>query len=399
MNETLKNFPYGSLGKIQGSYVEGNDLIVWTVANPSEKIRLQDYSLVDWTLTEFLTQQGRPATSLSQLQSDPRYSPGPLNPFRLQNLNTESMDDVLSESEHPNESFVATPSPSMETVTKVEPTGQPVPLSDSEAPKTVSGVAVQTQQREGNDLVIYYPNGAIDRYRNYYSPLDALKGIASGSSSWKPKEEQSRNRVGDDVVIRFVDGSQKVFTNWFLPSVPDQSKLNDGAYPYGTAFDPEKLAFEGTVAGKPWLVSDRRDVNDRVLYYSDGSSKRLSGWYVENPGYAEAESGIPAKAPNFSDVSKEPIPIPDIYIQDPREIAVVKPVVSPTSTGQPIATGQTQSSFANPQTVDLPLTGINPSTAPSAVAPVTQTTTTKPNESGITALALVALAVKFLILS
>lgn len=139
-----------------------------------------------------------------------------------------------------------------------------VPPTPTNAPAVVAPVlppppstVAQTEQsvREGNDLVIYYPNGAVDRFRDYFNPRERPEPsmmLQPPSCSRNPnpggfvKPLVSSVRTGNDRYVTFSDGTQKILTNFFLPHIPNSQAENDGAYIFGTGVtDPEYMKLYG----------------------------------------------------------------------------------------------------------------------------------------------------------
>jgi len=187
----------------------------------------------------------------------------------------------------------------------------------------------QKQVREGNDLVLYYPNGSVDRYRNYFAPTaGTVAGPVPTDCGWV-KTPVSTQQVGNDQVVSFTDGTQKVLTGFYLPKVPDPAILNGNAYAFGTTSDPECMVSKGITPPLKWLVRDQQNGMDRVQVYSDGTSRNLLNWYTLNPGYSTV--GLPS-VPVTSFVPDDPrldlwTPDPDLYIADPRNAQPSMPSV------------------------------------------------------------------------
>lgn len=166
-------------------------------------------------------------------------------------------------------------------------------------------VKQQVEVREGDDLVIYYHNGQVDRFRGYFNPQGAAVPVNDTTVGQIPpnpnpggfaKPVQSDVRVGNDRLVTFTDGTQKILGNFFLPYIPNPLAENNGSYIFGTGrADPEYLKTYGKYPDQPFLVQDRQDGTDRVAVYSDGSSIRKVGWFADpaNEGFiATGTAGI-----------------------------------------------------------------------------------------------------------
>lgn len=144
-----------------------------------------------------------------------------------------------------------------------------------------------SRQRDGNDLVLVYSNGSQERYRNYFAPT---AGTVNTPVTIQPnpnaflKPVASERQVGNDRQITFVDGSQKILGNFYLPHLPNPEAYGDGKYMFGTGTtDPEYMVSKGVRPPLKWLSTDFIQGADRVAIYSDGSALRIAGWVNQNP--------------------------------------------------------------------------------------------------------------------
>ena len=213
---------------------------------------------------------------------------------------------------------------------------------------TVTGVQEPTRARDGDDLVLTYPNGTADRYRNYFNPTAGTVAAVDTSKPWESlpanaaplRVMQSSQIVGNDFLITWNDGTQKILTNYTLPRVPNPAAYLGGNYPMEWRQDPETLVHYGINPGKPWLSSDRiEESGDRVAVYSDGSSIRIPNWVQNNPQY----TAVPTNAVNLFDTDNVEIdtyyPPDDVFIADPRYTDNPTPqVVTPTAPGVAVST-------------------------------------------------------------
>lgn len=293
-----------------------------------------------------------------------------------------------------------------------------VPPTPTNAPAVVAPVlppppstVAQTEQsvREGNDLVIYYPNGAVDRFRDYFNPQGAAQAVNDAAASELPpnpnpggfvKPLVSSVRTGNDRYVTFSDGTQKILTNFFLPHIPNSQAENDGAYIFGTGVtDPEYMKLYGKFPDQKFLVQDRQDGVDRVAIYSDGSAKRLVGWYSDpanagflvtqapdapDPVFFEPDNTQTVAGPEIT-IAPAPSYVPPIFIgSNPNytTTATTPPGVPPSSVTLPPQLSGNTTTGVN-QTVD-------PLPRPDVPAPALPGTPPVPNEALV--LALVAIA-------
>lgn len=186
------------------------------------------------------------------------------------------------------------------------PTNSPATIVP-DAPVSGQIVKTQIEVREGDDLVIYYPNGQVDRFRDYFNPQGAAVPVDDVGLNQIPpnpnpggfvKPLVSDIRTGNDRYVRFNDGTEKILTNYFLPHLPNNQAENNGKYIFGTGVtDPEYLKLYGKYPDQKFLVQDRQDGTDRLAIYSDGSSLRVPGWYSD-PGNAAYLQGLTPDAPD-----------------------------------------------------------------------------------------------------
>lgn len=247
---------------------------------------------------------------------------------------------------------VVAPAPSGVPGVVTPPETTPAPAASS-----ASGQSV----REGNDLLIYYPNGAVDRFRDYFNPQGSAQAVNDAAAGELPpnpnpggfsKPLASSVRTGNDRYVTFTDGTQKILTNFFLPHIPNSEAENNGAYTFGTGVtDPEYMKLYGKFPDQKFLVQDRQDGTDRVAIYSDGTAKRLPGWYADpaNAGFLVTQAPDAPDPVFFEPDNTQTVNTPPITVAPPSFVPPIFVGANPNYT-----TGATTPAGVPPSSVTLP---------------------------------------------
>lgn len=292
-------------------------------------------------------------------------------------------------------------------VTPSAPVVPSTPTPDVPAPAPVAQTREQSV-REGNDLVIYYANGAVDRFRDYFNPQGATQAVNDAAAGALPpnpnpggfvKPVVSSIRTGNDRYVTFNDGTQKILTNFFLPHIPNAEAENNGAYIFGTGVtDPEYMKLYGKFPDQKFLVQDRQDGADRVAIYSDGSAKRLVGWYSDpaNAGFLVTQAPDAPDPVFFEPDNTQTVAGPEIIVAPPAFVPPIFVGANPNySTGATIPAGVPPSSVTLPPQLSGSGTGgvnVTRDIAPAPLVPVNPLPGAPgvPNETLVLALVAVA---------